>query len=262
VIYRRDPGETEFDSVGASPVPSFNNTGLVNGLTYCYVIKSIGKYSGSGFIDPIINNSQENCGIPIDNIPPCPPLLTVTTDCDKSTNTLTWTVPADTCQHDIARYYIYYAPTSGNLSLIDSLMGQKDTVYIHKPPLSIVGCYAIVAIDSVGNRSSMGNIVCIDNSNCPVYSLPNVFSPNGDGINDFFQPFPFTSVSTINLKIFDRWGKVVFETHEPGINWDGKDKTTNQPCSDGTYFFVCDVFEITLSGEIKRSIQGSLTILR
>jgi len=135
-------------------------------------------------------------------------------------------------------------------------------LYIHKPAQSVVGCYGIIAIDSAGNRSAMSNVVCVDYTACPVYTLPNVFSPNGDGINDLFHPFPYTSVSEINLKIFDRWGKMVFETKEPDINWDGKDKTTNQPCSDGTYFFVCDVFEITLTGTVKRSIQGSLTMLR
>jgi gliding motility-associated-like protein len=262
VIYRKNPGASVFDSVGTSLVPSFNDKGLVNGLTYCYSIKSFGKYSGTGFVDPIINYSQENCGIPVDNIPPCPPLLSVITDCKESTNILTWTIPADTCQRDISKYYIYYSSSTANLALIDSLLNQKDTVYIHKPPQSIVGCYGVIAIDSVGNRSSMGNIVCVDYTACPVYTLPNVFSPNGDGFNDLFHPFPYTSVSEINLKIFDRWGRMVFETNDPDINWDGKDKTTNQPCSDGTYFFVCDVFEITLTGTIKRSIQGSLTILR
>jgi gliding motility-associated-like protein len=64
------------------------------------------------------------------------------------------------------------------------------------------------------------------------------------------------------MKIFDRWGKEVFETSDPEINWDGKDKTTNQPCSDGTYFYVCDLFEITLAGRVKRNLHGSLTILR
>jgi gliding motility-associated-like protein len=64
------------------------------------------------------------------------------------------------------------------------------------------------------------------------------------------------------MKIFDRWGKLVFDTNNPAIQWDGKDKTTNQPCSDGTYFYVCDVYEITLNGIIKRNLHGSLTILR
>jgi gliding motility-associated-like protein len=95
------------------------------------------------------------------------------------------------------------------------------------------------------------------------YRLPNVFTPNGDGYNDYFTPFSdFSSVAKINLTIFDRWGKKVFETNDPAINWDGKDRTTNQPCSDGVYFYICDVFEFTLSGTVKRTIRGTVTILR
>jgi gliding motility-associated-like protein len=109
----------------------------------------------------------------------------------------------------------------------------------------------------------MSNVVCIDYTACPQYTLPNIFTPNGDGKNDYFVPFPgYTSVSEINIKIFDRWGKLVFETQNPGIQWDGTNKLTNQPCSDGTYFYICDVFEITLSGTVQRNLHGSLTILR
>ena len=64
------------------------------------------------------------------------------------------------------------------------------------------------------------------------------------------------------MQIFDRWGKEVFETRDPDINWDGKDRTTHQLCSDGTYFYICDVFEITLAGIVKRNLRGSVTLLK
>lgn len=261
--YRKSPGGTTYDSIGTSTVPNFNDKGLINGLNYCYKIKSTGNYSASGFIDPIINLSQEICATPIDNIPPCPPLLTINTICEASANVLSWTKPADSCPDDIAKYYIYYIKVKGNPVLIDSILNPFDTSYTHKPPYAIAGCYGVVAIDSVGNRSDTSNIICIDNTFCPQYSLPNIFTPNGDNWNDYFIPFPgYTSVSEVNMKIFDRWGKLVFETNNPDIQWDGKDRTTNQPCSDGTYFYICDVFEITLYGSVKRNIHGSLTILR
>jgi len=265
-IYRKEPGSSTFDSVGFSTIPAYDDKGLVNGLEYCYRIKSIGKYSAAGFVDPIINYSQEACGIPVDNVPPCPPLLKVTTDCKESTNILTWTIPADTCPTDMARYYIYYSASVGKLVLIDSVTNPHDTFYYHKPPSSIVGCYAVGAVDSVGNESELSEIICIDISACPsnLYRLPNVFTPNNDegGKNNVFKPFPYTSVNEINIKIYDRWGREVFSTNDPGINWDGRDKTTNQPCSDGVYFYVCDVYEITLNGTVMRTLNGAVTILR
>ncbi len=262
-IYRKDPGSTIFDSVGSSALPSYDDKGLTNGLEYCYYIRSTGKYSASGFVDPIVNFSQKTCGVPVDNVPPCPPHLTVKPDCKNAADSLSWTIVADTCKADVAKYYIYYAPSAETpLALIDSLMTPWDTIYVYRHGVSIVGCFSVVAIDSVGNRSDFSNVVCVDLTACPGYTLPNVFTPNGDGKNDIFRPFPYTSVNEINLQIFDRWGKPVFMTHEPDINWDGRDQTTGQPCSDGTYFYVCDVDEISLNGTVRRTLKGSITLLR
>lgn len=263
-IYRVYDDGNEPDSVGQSTIPQFTAEGLKNGITYCFDIKSTGSYSASGFIHPILNRSQINCGIPEDNVPPCPPVLTIVTACDQSVNKLTWSNPRyDTCTQDIVKYYIYFAPDSGQpLQIIDTLFGSQDTTYEHAPYQSIVGCYAVMAVDSVGNHSGLSNQICINVDACPLYRLPKVFTPNGDGINDFFVPFDYTSVESINLNMFDRWGRKVFETHDPRVLWDGKDKMTNQPCSDGVYFYVCDIYEITLTGTIKRSLHGSVTILR
>ncbi len=263
VVYRKDPGASNFDSVGVTNVTTYTDAGLVNGLTYCYRIKSAGSYSAPGFVDPILNYSQENCFVPVDNVPPCPPLLTVRTLCDRGDNLLTWIMPSDTCPGDVARYYIYFTPSAGTPVLIDSVMNPHDTVFVHRPPAGIIGCYAMTARDSVGNMSDTSNIVCVDYTACQRYILPNIFTPNGDGTNDFFTPFPgFSSVRSVKLKFFDRWGRLVFETDDPEIRWDGRDRETNQPCSDGTYFYAGEVTEITLHGDLTRNLRGSLTILR
>jgi len=46
------------------------------------------------------------------------------------------------------------------------------------------------------------------------------------------------------------------------VNWDGKNTYTKMNCSDGVYFYICDVYEIRLAGLKVRQIQGSVHILR
>jgi len=263
VIYRQNPVTLSFDSLGTSNVPSFVDTSLVNGNTYCYYVKSIGSYSSQGLIDPLINLSQQTCGIPADNEPPCAALLAVTTDCFQSQNVLTWTFPNLKCAHDAKTYLIYYSSLINNpLVLIDSVAVSDGSVYIHSGLVSIAGCYSMIVVDSVGNRSPMSDTICVDIDSCSRYRLPNVFTPNNDQKNDYFTPFPYSSIEKIDLTIFNRWGKEVFGTHDPAINWDGKNQATNTDCSDGVYYYICDVYELTLHGSVKRTLKGSIHILR
>jgi len=264
VIYRKNLFTGVFDSIGTSTVPAYDDKKLKNGTERCYFIKCIGTYSAPGFAHPLINLSQINCATPIDNIPPCPPQLTVKTDCEQSTNHLSWRNLYDTCSNDIVKYYIYFSLCSGGqLSLIDSLNNINDTVFDHSQDNSVTGCYAVMAVDSAGNKSTFSNIACINYNNCE-FKLPNVFTPNRDDIpeNQIFQPKkPFSSVDHLNMTILDRWGKVVYTTNDPNINWDGRDKNTHQRCSDGVYYYICEVYEKALCGDQKIVLKGAVTIL-
>ncbi len=263
IIYRLNETIQQYDSIGHSLTRFYADTGLINGVTYCYYVKSIGHYSSPGIIDPIINLSQRACGSPLDNVAPCPPVLSVDTDCDLVANLLTWTNPNNYCADDVTRYYIYFTPTlNGDFIILDSLFSPLDTSYLHQNLASISGCYAITALDSIGNQSVFSNVICVSIDSCSVYAIPNVFTPNADGFNDYLVPFPYTSVERIELKIFNRWGTVVYETTDPRINWDGKNKDTDQDCSEGVYFYICDVHEITLTGLQKRSLQGTVHLYR
>jgi gliding motility-associated-like protein len=70
--------------------------------------------------------------------------------------------------------------------------------------------------------------------------IPNVFSPNEDGVNDYFEipdvELTYCFDTDFYIKIFTRWGKKVFEDNKVNFKWDGKMKN-GALCSDGVYFY-------------------------
>ncbi|MBN3035471.1 MAG: gliding motility-associated C-terminal domain-containing protein [Bacteroidales bacterium] len=271
-IYRQDPGSSDTVLIGVSTVPQYSDTGLINGQEYCYIIRSVGSYSTPGLISPILNYSQKACGRPVDNVPPCPPDMTVITDCELLANTLAWNYP-DTCAEEELIYYIYYQPGPDEPSQLVDSTEFLDYIHTMNPP-GVVGCYYVTALDSLRNESEPSGMVCIDIDECGRYRLPNVFTPNNDFRNDLFMPFPpregqfldppfpLNSIERVQITIFNRWGSVVFETDDPFIRWDGRESAGNGFCSEGVYFYVCDVYEKTLTGTVKRTLKGSVTLLR
>ncbi|MBL7898514.1 MAG: gliding motility-associated C-terminal domain-containing protein, partial [Crocinitomicaceae bacterium] len=264
-IYRESPtGSGVFNLIGSTNSIGYTDTGLVNGQTYCYKIKTIGGYTSSGIINPIINWSQEACAIPVDLTPPCAPEIFIDGDCDKEETYINWTNPNNSCADDVTRYNLYFAPFYGDtLELLTSFSTEFDTFYVHKDRGSIAGCYYVTALDSVqyNNESLPSDSVCIDNC-AGYYELPNVFTPNVDLINDLYHPLlPYKFVDSIDLKIFNRWGRLVFETTDPDILWDGTDMQTGNKLNDGVYFYTVVVYEIKLEGYIPRSFQGNIQIL-
>jgi gliding motility-associated-like protein len=259
-VYRQNGAV--WDSIGFSTTTSFTDTGLVNGQQYCYYVMSYGGYEGPGFTDPIINLSQQACAIPIDNVPPCPIATdTLAYDCPGRFIELSWDVPADTCGDDVASYQVYFSPTGKPPFLLMATINDPSTgSYEITDSVSVAGCYYVTATDSTGNESEPGAVICVDY--CPLYELPNVFTPDGDGFNDEFHPFPYRFVESIDLNIFNRWGLLVFSTDDPDIMWNGKTDITGNDLPDGVYFYICQVNEIYLSGTRPRQLQGTIQLIR
>ena len=260
-IYKETPlGSGDYELLTTTTEQSYIDAGLNNGVEYCYYIKAYGNYTIESLPDTLINFSEIKCGVPIDNEAPCPPTLIVENICQEETvgsvdendlkNELIWTNPNNYCSDDVVKYYIYYASQEGQtLVLLDTNEPADDTTYTHDNLSSIAGCYAVVAVDSFNNESLLSNVVCVDN--CSDYNLPNAFTPNGDGFNDLFTPIlPYRFIDHVDMKIFDRWGSLVFTTSDPMLNWDGKDSKLGKDVNEGVYYYVCTVYEITVGGVV------------
>lgn len=99
------------------------------------------------------------------------------------------------------------------------------------------GTYLVTLTISDGNCSDQATQEIIVNLILPLdYDMPNVFTPNNDGTNDFFTLNTVNAVS-LDLVILNRWGNVVFESQEVGATWNGLVNNTGATCNDGTYFY-------------------------
>jgi gliding motility-associated-like protein len=87
--------------------------------------------------------------------------------------------------------------------------------------------------------------------------IPNAFSPNGDGINDHFKIRVTGYFKSDGLKIFNRWGQLIFETKDLGNEWDGTIK--GNPLPIGTYYWVIEGIDV--EGKRLRK-SGSVTLVR
>ncbi|KAA5533317.1 PKD domain-containing protein [Taibaiella lutea] len=90
--------------------------------------------------------------------------------------------------------------------------------------------------------------------------VPNVFTPNGDGVNDYFYPRQLLSKGVVgfSMTIFNRWGQKVFESNTAnGRGWDGKFNSKDQPV--GVYIYQINA---TLKNGRNESFTGNVTLVR
>lgn len=89
--------------------------------------------------------------------------------------------------------------------------------------------------------------------------VPNVFSPNGDKVNDVFRPFspdPIVDANVVihDLRIVNRWGKIIFDGN---TSWDGK--WNGQPANAEVYYYS---MTYSILGQCPKNVKGDVTLLR
>ena len=245
-FFRLNETTMKYDSIGTTSLLDFVDEGLVNGKQYCYKVRSTGGYSAADMPKNLINFSQETCVTPVDNEAPCKPEIIVTSQCDSLYNAVGWSITDNNCLGDVAGYKIYYKLINEeNLTLLTTINDKNTFIYKHYPGEVIAGCYAVSAFDLIGNEGEMSVMICNFNA-CNSYEIPNVFTPNGDDINDWLVAKTSGLVEKVDFKLFNRYGVLIFETDEPKLNWDGTYK--GKIVSPGVYFYECDVFGRTETG--------------
>lgn len=115
--------------------------------------------------------------------------------------------------------------------------------------------YIVVASNSIYCRVQDTVTVIVD-VNCGDFFIPNVFSPNDDGLNDMINVHGRCIVS-FNLQIFNRWGEKVFETSSMSDGWDGTFK--GQKLDTGVFVYKAD--GVSIDGQ-SFNLKGNITLIR
>ncbi|MBS1647314.1 MAG: gliding motility-associated C-terminal domain-containing protein [Bacteroidetes bacterium] len=117
---------------------------------------------------------------------------------------------------------------------------------------SVSGTYTVTLMASNANMCTASTSATIVVSDGFSISIPNVFTPNGDGINDNFF-VKSTGVSSMSILIYDRWGLLLWQTNAASDMWDGGKQ------NDGTYFYV---IKATDTKGQTHNYQGYLTLIK
>ncbi|RAK66112.1 gliding motility-associated C-terminal domain-containing protein [Hymenobacter edaphi] len=290
-IYRRDadpaaPFVLVGDTVGARTGGTFTDRSstLRKDQTYCYRVETVGTYGAPNQPSNLLNLSQVQC-VTLAAVP-CPPVLTLLpVNCDSIaavaqqapnrgrtllyTNRLTWTLgstPAD-CSRNISFYRVLYSPTPDGPLL--EIGRTPVPSFVHSNLASAAGCYAVVAVDSLGNSSAQSNVACQDN--CQFFLLPNIFTPDNDGRNDVFRPISASPIVRAKVQIFNRWGVKVYEGNASSdlTLWDGGGaaggevggRDTGAKAVAGTYYYLIEVQFADLSRTTK-TYKGWVEVMR
>ncbi len=98
------------------------------------------------------------------------------------------------------------------------------------------GTYQVTVSNTCGSTSKTVEVFLSDNQGACDFEMPTAFSPNNDGINDQFRPISTCSQQNgilYNMKIFNRWGTLLFESSDLAKSWDGYHK--GYPVPTGVY---------------------------
>lgn len=162
---------------------------------------------------------------------------------DTCSNTVTLNTPTEN-----ALNYLWLLPNgkTNNLKsptlLIDEINNQEIVLIIN----SGTNC-ADTAKTTINFADSINKVKTI-----------NAFTPNNDGVNDYFKLEGLTKCGEAEITIYNRWGQEIFKSSDKDFKWDGK-TTNGEPVSEGVYFYLGS-FKKQNDPLIK--LHGSITLIR
>ena len=129
--------------------------------------------------------------------------------------------------------------------------------------VSTPGVYTVEVIAPCSSSTQQVEVLLSDNCNVDAeIFIPNVFSPNGDNVNDIFTIYSGSDLVIANSKgtIYDRWGNLVYSSNALPFTWDGF--FNGDIMMPGVYAYVIIVNYMVNGQEFEKVFSGDVTLIR
>jgi gliding motility-associated-like protein len=153
-----------------------------------------------------------------------------------------------------------FANTSINANSFYWTLGNGNTSVMQTPAnqyYNVAGTYTVtlIAYGSNGCNDTISTTLAVIDT--VGLTVPNIFTPNGDEINDVWQPSAHGATS-FECVIFNRWGIKVYEFLSAQDKWDGH-TTAGVACNEGTYYYI---LKATDSSNKSYNLKGYIQLIR
>lgn len=221
----------------ANPTHTYTRSGFFTDTLIGYTNSPCGRVADTiikvSYIQ-VVNPIHDSSSFTEANITGCQPLTVTFTNTSTNATSYIWTFGDGTFDSVKNPVHIYYDTGSYKVVLITF---RSDSVCRVAPDTSV---FEFIIVDS-----------------CNLY-IPNIFSPNGDGKNDFFY-LNAEGYTNYHLIIYNRWGEKLFESNDPKYLWNGQINNSGSLAPDGTYYYI---FSANDPGGKIYSTHGYLTLIR
>ena len=138
---------------------------------------------------------------------------------------------------------------NGSSNQVTTTAAGTQTIY------QTAGTYTVTMTAANATCQNVTSVIIIVNEGYSI-SIPNIFTPNGDGINDNFF-VKSSGVSAMSILIFDRWGLKMWEASSATSMWDGRNGSKD--ANDGTYFYI---IKATDNKGVSTDYKGDVTLVK
>ncbi len=248
---------------GCSPQYISLSTTPMSGVSYAWEVNGVNIGSGEtlntsftneGCYDVTLTASDGNCTVSTSMVD----LICVEQTPDAS-------FVASPSSIDFSEATVSFINQSSGAVTYEWDFGNSTSSSTENPTVSytdVDGNLVVMLVASTLNGCTDTAYQVIPYNNIPIYYVPNSFTPDADQHNPLWKPVFTSGFDPYNydLYIFNRWGEIIWESHDASVGWDGTFGMNGTKCQDGVYTYVIGFKAI--NDDKKYELNGHITLVR